>query len=202
MKHLLNDMSQEERNRILEQYSGGKTIDTSRFKFLLESKLGEVKPLISEQETESGDTSNQINQLSSEIGSEIDPSVANEAMSCSFDEIGTGLNLKPEAKELLDKVRSKIKELVSKKDKNGLKLAFGKLKSQLSKTKTQQGEVNEQAALMGAFVLLGISAPLWAWIAIGAIVLVLLIKGIISLTSWMPKKRGRGCSRTITYRVR
>lgn len=46
MKHLLNDLSFEERNSILEQHSGGKSIDTSKFRSLLESKLGEVKPLL------------------------------------------------------------------------------------------------------------------------------------------------------------
>jgi hypothetical protein len=50
MKHILNDISQEEKNRILEQHSGGKKIDTSRFKSLLESKSGNAKPLISEVE--------------------------------------------------------------------------------------------------------------------------------------------------------
>jgi len=48
MKHILNDISKEEKNRILEQHTGGKTIDTSRFKMLLESSLGDVKTLVSE----------------------------------------------------------------------------------------------------------------------------------------------------------
>lgn len=50
MKHLLNNLSQEEKNRILEQHSGGRSIDTSRFKKLLESTLGDVKPLVMEQQ--------------------------------------------------------------------------------------------------------------------------------------------------------
>jgi hypothetical protein len=50
MKHLLNDLSSEERSSILEQHTGGKTFDTSKFKKLMESKLGEVKPLITEAE--------------------------------------------------------------------------------------------------------------------------------------------------------
>lgn len=50
MKHLLNNLSQEEKNRILEQHSGGKSIDTSKFKRLLESKLGDSKPLVMEQQ--------------------------------------------------------------------------------------------------------------------------------------------------------
>lgn len=143
-----------------------------------------------------------IKELSNEVGTEVDAEVANEVMSCSFDEIGSNLKLKPEAKELLDKVREKVKDLVSKKDKGGLKLALGKLKSQLSKTESQQGDVNEQVALMGTFALMGITAPLWAWALVGGIVLILLIKGIVALTSWIPRKKGRGCSRTITYRVR
>jgi hypothetical protein len=51
MKHLLNNISQEEKNRILEQHRGGKSIDTTRFKALLESKSGNVKPLIMERPT-------------------------------------------------------------------------------------------------------------------------------------------------------
>jgi preprotein translocase subunit SecD len=50
MKHILNNISQEEKNRILEQHRGGKSIDTTRFKALLESTMGNVKPLISEQD--------------------------------------------------------------------------------------------------------------------------------------------------------
>ena len=51
MKHILNDISQEEKNRILEQHRGGKSIDTTRFKALLESTMGNVKPLITEEDT-------------------------------------------------------------------------------------------------------------------------------------------------------
>ena len=51
MKHILNNISQEEKQTILEQHSGGKFIDTSSFKRLLESKLGNVKPLVMEQVT-------------------------------------------------------------------------------------------------------------------------------------------------------
>ena len=51
MKHLLNNLSNEEKNRIREQYEGGMSVDNSRFKKLMESKLGNVKPLIMEQES-------------------------------------------------------------------------------------------------------------------------------------------------------
>lgn len=49
MKHLLNDLSNEEKNRIREQHEGGMKIDTSKFKKLIENKLGSSKPLVSEQ---------------------------------------------------------------------------------------------------------------------------------------------------------
>jgi hypothetical protein len=49
MKHLLNTLSTEEKNRIREQHDGGMSIDTSKFKKLTESKLGDSKPLVSEQ---------------------------------------------------------------------------------------------------------------------------------------------------------
>ena len=50
MKHLLNDLSEEEKNRIREQHTGGKKIMIENFNQLLNKKLGEVKPLVNEQE--------------------------------------------------------------------------------------------------------------------------------------------------------
>jgi|688.fasta_scaffold24923_4 hypothetical protein len=49
MKHLLNNLSSDEKNSIREQYEGGMSIDTSKFKKLLETKLGDAKPLINEE---------------------------------------------------------------------------------------------------------------------------------------------------------
>ena len=46
MKHLLNNLSDEEKNSIREQHNGGMLVDTSRFKLLVESTLGDSKPLI------------------------------------------------------------------------------------------------------------------------------------------------------------
>ena len=49
MKHILNNLSNEEKNRIREQHEGGMKVDSSKFKKLLENKLGNSKPLVSEQ---------------------------------------------------------------------------------------------------------------------------------------------------------
>lgn len=45
MKHLLNNLSEEEKNNIREQYTGGIRIDNENFKKLTNSKLGDVRPL-------------------------------------------------------------------------------------------------------------------------------------------------------------
>ena len=52
MKHLLNDLSQEEKNRILEQHNGGKKLVIENFNKLVNNKLGTVKPLINEKITD------------------------------------------------------------------------------------------------------------------------------------------------------
>lgn len=52
MKHLFNDMDNSEKRRILEQHRGGIEVNTQYFRKLLTKKLGEVKPLIGEQETQ------------------------------------------------------------------------------------------------------------------------------------------------------
>jgi hypothetical protein len=53
MKHLLNDLSNSERNRILEQYENSILVETNNFNRLLKAKSGNVKPLINEREGDS-----------------------------------------------------------------------------------------------------------------------------------------------------
>jgi LysM repeat protein len=48
MKHLLNNLSEEEKNSIREQHTGGMKVNNGRFNSLLENKLGNAKPLINE----------------------------------------------------------------------------------------------------------------------------------------------------------
>jgi len=49
MKHILNNLSEEEKNSIREQHTGGMKVMTENFNKLLNSKLGDAKPLVSEQ---------------------------------------------------------------------------------------------------------------------------------------------------------
>ena len=53
MKHLLNNLSDTEKNSILEQHTDRINIRTDRFKTLLESSLGDAKPL--SMDIENGD---------------------------------------------------------------------------------------------------------------------------------------------------
>ena len=98
MKHLLNDMSSEEKNSILEQHTGGIKIDTSRFRSLLESTLGNAKPLVSEQVTTGGtspsysdeDTENEppieVNEEEDDAGVVVNANdIAQEDMKCFSD---------------------------------------------------------------------------------------------------------------------
>ena len=50
MKHLLNNLSLEEKNSIREQHTGGMKVMTENFSRLLNAKSGEVKPLVNEEE--------------------------------------------------------------------------------------------------------------------------------------------------------
>jgi hypothetical protein len=49
MKHLLNDLSEEEKNRIREQHTGGKKIMIENFNKLVNNKLGDVKPIVDKE---------------------------------------------------------------------------------------------------------------------------------------------------------
>ena len=50
MKHLLNDLSDEEKNGIREQHSGGKKIVIENFDKLINTKLGDAKPYLNEDD--------------------------------------------------------------------------------------------------------------------------------------------------------
>jgi hypothetical protein len=50
MKHLLNDLSEEEKNRIREQHTGGKKLVIENFKKLVDTRLGDAKPYLNEQQ--------------------------------------------------------------------------------------------------------------------------------------------------------
>lgn len=48
MKHLLNNLSEKEKNQIREQHEGGMKLSIDNFKKLVETKSGDVKPYLKE----------------------------------------------------------------------------------------------------------------------------------------------------------
>jgi hypothetical protein len=155
------------------------------------------------EETMSSEAVNGMKLLSIELGEPIDEEMVNNAASCSMEEVQPDAGTKPEAIELFNQAKAKIKEMISSKDKDGLKNAFKSLKEKLKESNIKGGETNEQLGVMaGTFALFGISAPLWAWVAIGALVLILLIWAIVKLSSWIPRTTGSGCTKVKRIRVR
>ena len=51
MKHILNDLTEQEKNSIREQHKGGMKVMTESFSKLINSKLGDVKLVVKEQIT-------------------------------------------------------------------------------------------------------------------------------------------------------
>ena len=51
MKHLLNNMSEQEKNAIREQHTGGMKLSNEKFRNLVQGKLGDVKTLVKESRT-------------------------------------------------------------------------------------------------------------------------------------------------------
>jgi hypothetical protein len=49
MKHILNDLTEQEKNSIREQHTGGMKVMTENFSKLVNSKLGDSKPLVSDK---------------------------------------------------------------------------------------------------------------------------------------------------------
>lgn len=79
MKHILNNISEEEKNAIREQHTGGMKLNTEKFKKLLETKQGDVKPYLNESSAQSLIDSAK-KQLSS--GLKPDPAVQEQIKEC------------------------------------------------------------------------------------------------------------------------
>lgn len=68
MKHLLNNLTESEKKAILEQYGSSLIVETSRFKKLMGTKLGDVKPLVEDRETLARDFNSEFKILFQNVG--------------------------------------------------------------------------------------------------------------------------------------
>jgi hypothetical protein len=71
MKHLLNNLTEQEKNSIREQHTGGMKVMTENFTKLTNSKLGDSKPLVFEEEKD-----NKAADFISDIKKELNRKVA------------------------------------------------------------------------------------------------------------------------------
>ena len=173
MKHLLNDMSSEEKNSIREQHTGGLQIDTTKFKSLLESKLGDAKPILSEQEMvdaeaiakEAGINPQEITNM---CQSKTVPPVIQKLM----DKIPE--NIRDEAKQTIKTLVGKIKSM-SLGQLMGLRKQI-KQEIQTAKSKTLQEQLTP-------IMIAGMAISPSILIAIGVLILFIIVVLIVSKSS-------------------
>jgi hypothetical protein len=173
MKHLLNDMSSEEKNSIREQHTGGIQIDTTKFKSLIESKLGDAKPILSEQETVDAEA------IAKEDG--INPQEVNNMCQSK--------TVPPIIQTLIDKIPEDIKE----EAKQTIKTLAGKIKNMslgqlmgLRKQIKQEMQTAKNQSLqeqLAPIMIAGLTLSPSLLIAVGVIILLIIISVITSKSS-------------------
>ena len=183
MKHLLNDLSEQEKNSIREQHTGGMKVMTENFSKLLNAKLGDAKPL-SEQElglpTETPDIDlEQLNTTLSPLGVNLTPEEASE--------------LQPECEAPYSGPYSDIVNKISEKlDNMSLDGLKSTLKQVLSFKKKQP--VQEQLAPL---VIAGVTIPgVAVAVVLGVIALIIVVKIAKAIGGGHGRRRhGSACKR-------
>jgi hypothetical protein len=102
-------MSEEEKNSIREQHTGGKKVMTENFGKLLNSKLGDAKPFINEQ-------SAVANAVKSALPSFKAEAVVEDDMMMEFPVVGLKISNGKYSMEIFDKTHNKIQILLHKEN--------------------------------------------------------------------------------------
>jgi hypothetical protein len=131
MKHILNDLSNEEKNSIREQHTGGMKVMTENFSRLLNAKLGDAKPLVNEEEIGLSDQSTEsldfnpeeLNSTLSPLGITLTPEEMSELQpECEAPYSGPFADVVAKISEKLDTMsldglKNTLKQVLSFKDK-------------------------------------------------------------------------------------
>jgi len=72
MKHILNNLSEEEKNSIREQHAGGMKVMTENFSKLLNSKLGDAKPLLEQTDLDYKSLASRLEKAMKGMGTDND----------------------------------------------------------------------------------------------------------------------------------
>ena len=182
MKHILNDLSNEEKNSIREQHTGGMKVMTESFSRLLNAKLGDAKPLVNEQETGLSAPSTESLGVNSE---EINSTLAPLGVTLTDEEIS---EIQPQCDAPYSgpfaDVVAKISEKLDTMSLDGLK---NTLKQVLSLKKKQP--VQEQLAPV---IIAGVTIPgAGVAIVLGFLAVIIVVK-IVKAISGAGGRRGHG----------
>jgi hypothetical protein len=162
MKHLLNNMTEQEKNAIREQHTGGIKIMTENFSKLLNSKLGDSKPFVNESEAQ------MINTINNELSSVGEEPVSPEDIEFALNDcpLETPPNVDQKHETILQQVKGEIDKLTSVSDVKNL---IKKIKSIFKrKTQNEQAEVITIGAMAIPVVLIQVLA--------GIIIVMLVVK--------------------------
>ena len=115
MKHLLNDLTEEEKNSIREQHTGGMNVVTENFSKLINAKSGDVKPLVNEREGEDySDLEKEFDEFSSDDESPIDCEHLFKSVDFIYDDYMSQISLSPdeideaEAEDIYDQFETEL----------------------------------------------------------------------------------------------
>jgi len=115
MKHLLNDLTEKEKNSIREQHTGGMKVVTENFSKLINTKSGDVKPLVNEREGEDySDLEKEFDEYPSDDKSSSDCEDLFKSMDYIYDDFMSQISLslddmEPEdAEDIYDEFESEL----------------------------------------------------------------------------------------------
>ena len=155
-------MTEQEKNAIREQHTGGIKIMTENFSKLLNSKLGDSKPFVNESEAQ------MINTINNELSSVGEEPVSPEDIEFALNDcpLETPPNVDQKHETILQQVKGEIDKLTSVSDVKNL---IKKIKSIFKrKTQNEQAEVITIGAMAIPVVLIQVLA--------GIIIVMLVVK--------------------------
>jgi hypothetical protein len=121
MKHLLNDLTEQEKNSIREQHTGGMKVVTENFSKLINTKSGDVKPLVNEREGEDySDLEKEFDEYPSDDKSSSDCEDLFKSMDYIYNDFMSQISLSPdeideaEAEDTYDQFETELAGLLDK----------------------------------------------------------------------------------------
>lgn len=89
MKHILNNLTEEEKNAIREQHTGGMKVMNENFSKLVNTKLGDVKPMVNEDKKNTITLSDYVDEIEHRLEDKFDltPKELDEIIEYYYDEI-------------------------------------------------------------------------------------------------------------------